>query len=207
VRSEYFEMLRRIRLLRTELLPSTSSTASYTNGDVLRMLGFRLLTHAELEGFFEFCAEDLVDHYSTRLTNGVLSGRMRRHLVLHSQMVDHYPPRSLTFPVGIDSSQDKAIKGILRSHQNIIEGNNGISEKDVLKLFIPLGCETTFYDHSWLASLNALARARGEVAHNSALTPSASAQPTPENERSRLVEPLWGTRALIAELLRLKALA
>ena len=166
------------------------------------MLAFRLLAHAELEGFFEFCAETLTDHLSTKNDAGRLKPATQKRLVLHANMVAQYPPKSLTF--ALLPKMRTTIKGMLSSQTAAIASNNGVSEKDVLKLFVPLGCEMSFFDHAWLSSLNDLAHARGDVAHQSSNSMSAIYQPTPEAERSRLVRPLWGTKNLVDELLKLQ---
>lgn len=194
------------------MLPAESPTARYSQADVFRMLGFRLLAHAEVEQFVEACAEALTLHYAgminpQRLTT-TLSSRTQRMLLLHLCMTDKYPPLSITRPRPSPSNKDplKHILSGLNQHQGVIGGNNGVSEKDILKLFMPLGFDLQFFDHSWLVAMNNLAKSRGEVAHNS-FQLSAQAIPTPRGERDLLVLPLFGLRRIVDEVIRLKASA
>jgi hypothetical protein len=199
---EFLALLKRIRRLSVEMLPASSPTARYTHHEVFRMLGFRLLAHAEIEAFLEWCAEDVATLYAAKNNSRTLSPKTQKYLVLHTRLVASYPPRSLSFSIPQDAY--KIIKGMLNGHLSMINQNNGASEKDVLKLFVPLGCDSAFFDHRWLASLNALAAARGEVAHNSSLVAAPQRQPTPEGERDLLVQPLVGIRSLVRKLDELK---
>ncbi|MET8912423.1 HEPN domain-containing protein [Micromonospora sp. NPDC004551] len=176
------------------------------------MLGFRLLAHAEIEQFVEECAERLALHYAGMIDqqrwSTTLSARTQRTLLLNLCMVDKYPPLSITRPRPSSGNKDplKNISSGLNRHQSVISGNNGVSEKDILKLFVPLGFDLHFFDHSWLIAMNNLAKSRGEVAHNS-FQLSTQAIPTPRGERDLLVVPLFGLRRVVDEVVRLQAAA
>ena len=203
--AEYRALLAQIRKISRELLPDESPTARYASGEILRMIAFRLSAHAEIEGFLELCSEKLLDHYASRNRAGTLSRYGQRVLLLHSAMRDSYPPRSLNLRPGTKSPIQKQIQGCLNMQGAIIEGNNGVSEKDVLKLFVPLGFDLHFFDLAWLDSMETLARARGEAAHKSWLG-GTTVQPSPSVERSLLALPLFGMRQLLREIDRLKSL-
>lgn len=111
-------------------------------------------------------------------------------------MRDHYPPISLNYRP--DAKDGQRIKTFLSDHASMIQGNNGATEKDVIKLFSPLGFDLSFFDLNWLESMRVLGVRRGEVAHRS-VTYSTTIQSTPEDERRHLAEPLWGLRKLARE--------
>jgi HEPN superfamily RiboL-PSP-like protein len=203
MRPEYLALIRQVRLLSRTLLPPVSPTARYSGSEILQMLAFRLSAHAEVESFLEDCASHLADHYATLNNQNKLSSRVRRLLLHHSGMRDQYPPRSLTAP--LPTNVGRKITGILNAQIDAIEGNNGLSQKDILKLFVPLGVEISFFNTAWLDSMDRFARSRGDVAHKSWLNPSR--QPEPREERRLLVAPLLGLRDLIEEVARLRALA
>ena len=206
MRSEFRRLLFRIRTVGQVLLPPVSPISRYTNADVVRMLAFRLSAHAEIEGFVESCAADLVADYSAKNKAHRLSRNTQRVLLMHADMRTNYPPLALNLRPSQKRPIEKQIDACLNVVSSCIYTNNGVSEKDILKLFIPLGFETSFFDLTWLDSMHELARARGEAAHKSWLG-GVSVQPTPQGERSRLVNPLLGLRRLIDEADRLKAQA
>jgi hypothetical protein len=203
MRSEYRELLKQIRQLAREILPKRNPTARYSREETLRILAFRLFAHAEIEAFLELCAETLRLAYATNNGAGALSRSATYRLIWSSQASLKYPPTSLT---KLPKDVGKTINGILKNHENTIDNNHGVSEKDVLKLLVPLGFELSFFDHDWLISMTDLTVARGNAAHNSAMNVGAD-QPTPDGERQRLVKPLWGLGQVSAEVDRLCSLS
>lgn len=201
--ADYRLMLKQLRGLAVEILPPSSPTGSYTTGETLRILAFRLFAHAEIESFLELCAETLRVRYATRNSNGVLSRPAAYRIVWAGQWAEKFPPRGIT---QLPPNVQKVVNGILNQQQNVIQNNQGVSEKDVLKLLIPLGFDVSFFDHAWLRSMSALARARGEAAHSSAMN-VGFAQPTPEAERALLLPPLRGLARVAVEVERLETLA
>jgi hypothetical protein len=189
------QLSRDLRRISGELLPPVNPLVRYSDGEVLRMFSFRLLAHAEVEGFLESLAEEMVVSLSVKNDMNTLRPIVRERILHHYLLTKGYPPRTLVdLPLGSESQ--KAIRGVLNNTQNDVEKNNGASEKDVLKLFLPLGVPIAFFDRDWLRSMNDLARARGEVAHNPWSTSVAAQQPSPQDERRRLVRPLWGLKRL-----------
>ncbi len=197
-------LLKNLRGLSGELLPPVNPTASYSQGEIVRMYAFRLLAHAEIEGYVEDLAEELATALATRNKANRLSAKVTARLLHHTYLADSYPPRSITKRLSPKDSQ-KAITQSLNSLQAMITSNNGVSEKDVLKLFLPLGVDLSFFDEDWLRAMNELAAARGEVAHRSWITSSTIVQPDPQSERQRLVVPILGLRNLTVECERLIA--
>lgn len=186
-------LVRQVSRCRHELLPVPSPTGTYDDGETLRILAFRLFAHAEIEAFLESTAEALTAALVKRLASGGLPFSLQAHLVLHRRMVDKYPPQSLTYTP--DPKDGQRTQNYLAEHVNIIQGNNGVTEKDVIKLFAPIGMELGAFDRPWLLSMTQLGVRRGEVAHNPVFL-STRIQPTPEDELDHLVQPLWGLRGL-----------
>lgn len=201
LRSDLLALLGRLRGLSAELLPAVSPTARYSNSDVLKMYAFRLLAHAEIESFIEDCASKLQATFSSKNESQTIRASLRNQLILHSEFAEKFPPRTLTVNYSSDDARKK-LRASMRSLDSMISGNNGASEKDVLKLFIPLGFDLSFFDRDWLQAMNALAKARGDVAHN-ALANAVSVQPTPEGERALVAAAVAGLRPLVAEAQRL----
>lgn len=192
---EFNELIRRVGTCSKNLLPQVDPVGNYDQGQTYRILAFRLFAHAEVESFLESCAYSIISTFSAANDLDRLPNRIKSHLILHSDMVEHYPPMRVNY---IPNQKDqRRIKGILNAHATVVEQNNGAGEKDVLKLFSPLLFSLDWFDKGWLQSMRELTVARGEVAHRSAL--STIIQPTPQDERRRLVRPLWGLRSLADE--------
>lgn len=190
-------LIRRISFCSKSLLPQSNPKGSYTKAETYRILAFRLFAHAEIEGFIEDCAEALVVALGAANNANHLPPKIKAHLVHHRKMVEHYPPLSLNYSPSNKDQQH--IRGLLNNISSSITSNNGVSEKDVLKLFTPLGFPLSWFDTSWLSSMTDIAVARGEVAHRS-VDDSISVQPTPADEKRRFVAPLLGLRKLAAEV-------
>ncbi|WP_285635939.1 HEPN domain-containing protein [Lentzea sp. NBRC 102530] len=170
------------------------------------MFAFRISAHAEIEGFIEYCAETLMTHLATKNNAKTLAYSTQKALLLYKDMNKQFPPQSISFQVPSGGTADK-IRSVLNAVESSIATNNGVSEKDILKLFVPLGVSLNFFEENWLRSMTDLARARGEAAHNSWVSSNTVQQPDPITERSRLVLPLRGIGKLVDELERLRAVA
>lgn len=176
-------------------MPFRSPTGSYNSSETLRILAFRLFSHAEIESFLEMCAESIVVAISAKHQGKSLASTKKAQILLHLDMAGSYPPRSINYRP--HPKDDDKIKGFLNGHLGIIAQNNGATEKDVIKLLTPIGFELHKLDKVWLASMQLLGKRRGEVAHHSAF--STTTQPTPEDERAHLVTPLWGLRSVASD--------
>lgn len=173
------------------------------------MHAFRLLAHAEFERLIEGWAQEMNQQLAVANAHGKLPSEMKLHVLLHFEQArgaQGYPPKQISAsrllrPVKNKNSNDR-IKAALSAHSSLIDGNNGVSQKDILKLFMPVGVELSWFNrqHSWLDSMDALASARGDVAHGGV---GARTAPTPSGERSMLVQPLSGLRSLSFELRRI----
>jgi len=200
-------LAREIRKLAKEMLPAPSPTASYTDREIMMMCAFRLLAHAEIEGFLEDCAEHLRETYARKNSARSLSPSARAMLLGRAKLLsDGYPPRTVRFSGTWTQEAQRTVNGFLNGHATRISQNNGVSEKDILKLLVPIGFELTLFDHDWLAAMSNLSRARGEAAHGGWMSYGASQQqPSPQGERSLVVGPMWGLRHIVAEVERLAA--
>nr|WP_284289244.1 hypothetical protein [Angustibacter aerolatus] len=121
-----------------DVLPARSATAAYSDEAIQRIYAYRLLAHAELEGFLEGLATEIVDEFSHKYKTAGLSRSTLERLHHHLALVESYPPRTLSWSPGTAKGKGP-IPGLLNTVQAMIDANNGVSEKDVLKLFVPLG--------------------------------------------------------------------
>jgi hypothetical protein len=190
---QYRDLVNRISRSAKALLPAVKPTAKYTEEEVLRVLAFRLLSVAEIEDFLETCASGIVTAMERRQSSTGLPATAKIRLLRHMAMVEKYPPTTLTSAP--TSADDTRMGQFLKQHASVIEGNNGASEKDILKLFVPIGFDLQDFDLNWLTSMRELSKRRGETAHKSPAT-AITIQPDPADERQSFATPLWGLRWL-----------
>ena len=128
---------------------------------------YLVLSHAEVEQFFEDCATLIV----VKATRHRAAGRRSR--------VDAFAPIAYRERVVRDFGRVRsAIQVALEEHnQYIARKNHGIALMNIAQLFGPLGLECSIIDPTYVAALDTLRAKRGECAHSSAV--SVTVQPSP----------------------------
>jgi len=156
--SSRFRLLeRRLEQLRKRLLPRVfSSTGNYSDLQLDRVRGYRLLIHAEIESFVEERASDVVN----RAFNAWIVDKRPRHTII--SLVAHCRIAEKKF-----DSCESAVGDSYGRFNLLVRSNNGIKEEDVFKILLPVGVEKSALDQTWLLTLSSFASARGEVAHRS----------------------------------------
>ncbi|WP_424528872.1 HEPN domain-containing protein [Sphaerisporangium viridialbum] len=161
----------RILELQTNLLPEEfDPTGLYPVQVHESTRAFRLLAHAEFEAFIE----DRVQQIATRAVNDWLS-----HDIIRPSLLALVAFESTTGwkDVTILASNDKQKKApdltqriddVRKGYINyVLRSNNGIKERNLLRMLLPLGVREENVDQQWLAAVQAWATARGELAHKS----------------------------------------
>lgn len=186
------EKLRR-RLAELEiLLPVETAKNVYPRDEQDCMLGYRLLCHAEIEGFIEALVRLAMEEvWDTVKKTGKISVAAQAMLDFKDRC--DFPPNSLrkSPPAPIDR-----MKGIANDVLGRANRNNGVTEKDILNLFLPLGVNPADFDVSWLEVMSDLGKARGDVAHNS-WENHAQYDTTPAKEKDAVGYALLGLTTLV----------
>ncbi|MGI5270272.1 HEPN domain-containing protein [Nonomuraea sp. CA-218870] len=161
----------RLLELRSNLLPEEfDPTGLYTVQVHESARAFRLLAHAEFEAFIEDRAQQIVTRaVSEWLGQGTIRPSLLALVAFESSLgwkettILSAGERQKKAP---DLSQriDAARKTYLHY---VIMQNNGIKEKNLLRILLPLGVREEDIDEQWLSALEAWATARGELAHKS----------------------------------------
>ncbi len=158
-RSALFNQLAgRLSELRRRLLPRKfSSTGVYTDRQLDAARGYRVLAHAEIEHYIEQSAYFIANQAFANWRNDSRPRKAIICLLAHSKR----PERGYT-----DTSRHvgDAIAGL----GNVIKGNHGIKEENLLKLLPPVGIEWSALNTTWLATMTSFGTLRGQVAHSSA---------------------------------------
>jgi hypothetical protein len=172
-------------------------TGSYSPRVFDRTRGYRLLAHAEIEA----CLEDLV----TSLINDAYS----------EWLLDRQPRQSLfallayhegtlgPVPDAISSTGSSArplrarVKDARDAYVTRVRRNNGIRERDVLRLLLPVGVLESELDSAWLQEIDAFGEARGDAAHQALRTQQP---PDPATEYEVVCDVVAGLRKIDARL-------
>lgn len=197
----YSDLKKRVRDLGQHLLPDFSPTGTYTARQLDRVRGYRLLVHAEFEAFLEDrvrqVANDVLSKWSTDkklrpCLMSLVSFYLRQEVVSHKQLKDEY--------AGAKKRIDDALKEANQTFNKAVTQNNGVRERDILRLLFPVGLKNTEIDGLWLSTIDSFGANRGEVAHTSIKTH----QPLdPKNEFETVKRILEGLKDIDSVLTKL----
>ncbi|MGW5775368.1 HEPN domain-containing protein [Streptomyces sp. NPDC003863] len=187
-----FEKLNKRLTALEHLLPQQTPTNLYTQQVQDMMLGYRLLCHAELEGFFEALTLLAVDAVWPKAKSLQQISPAARDMIDYRERV-LYPPKKLTLQ---SQSEMRILEEAIQDLTNKVSKNMGITEKDILKLFLPFGLDPSSLDHEWLKALDFLGEFRGDVAHNP-WENATYAETNPVTEREAVQAVLDGIPELI----------
>jgi hypothetical protein len=181
---------RDLRLRIAELkrrLPRANPIGEYSQRQIDATLSFRLLAHAEFEGFLEDACRYVMrlDVVQFQIT-GRASSRM---LALCSAYKGPVIGEEMT----TDYDAEQRLRDAVGLHTSAILKNNGIKEANLAKLLQPLGVTTVDLDPVWVPNLNSFGSSRGDAAHNHV---GSIVLPDPVQERADVTAVLAGFRDL-----------
>jgi hypothetical protein len=164
---------------------------TYTDRELDRVRGYRLLAHAEVESCLESLALAALDN----AINGWVIDRKSRPCLI-ALMAFHEGER-VSFPTAVSDHARHFLRSRLDSakarYSIAVSNNHGVREVNVLRLLLPLGVREADLSGPWLATLDSFGAARGELAHRPgrALTP-----PDPPTEIMTVGQIVAGLRAV-----------
>lgn len=202
---EFVEFRERIRFLEQVLLPpsSLSSLSEPTQEEIIKILSFRLMAHAEIEDFVESRVEKIAITASAAFAKGVVS-RALLSIASFTESSAGAPAPSL-MPTQSSQAQSWQVKLHLTERTRTyvtafirsIKNNHGIKEKNLLALLLPVGVPANSIDTIWLADCDSFGADRGDAAHRSSARVSTT--PNPVDERDKVNRIVDGLRSLDAE--------
>lgn len=191
--------------LRRHLLPSKfDPTGTYSPRVTDRARAYRLLAHAEIEA----CVEDLVrDLVAGAYAAWELDRRPRTCLIALGSFYDgKFPATPDALPATLGRATPGFMKDRLETARNAytrsVQQNNGVKEKDLLRLLLPVGIQDYQLDRTWLATIDSFGSARGETAHRAVKTQQP---PDPKKELQIVRQVVAGLRQVDELLTRLAA--
>lgn len=198
----YRELVKRSSELRRNMLPRVfSPTGSYTQKQLDRVRGYRLLAHAEVEAFIEDrvreAANTVVGKWSADkrprpVLLSLVAFCLKQEIASHNQLKDEY--------AGSKSRLEQAVKAAQTAFNQAVTQNNGVRERDILRLLFPVGLKNTEIDTAWLSTIDSFGANRGEVAHSSV---KAHQPLDPKNELTTVQDILKGLKDLDKNLTRI----
>jgi hypothetical protein len=163
------ELRQRLTGLRKHMLPiSFSPTGDYSDRQLDRARGYRLLVHAEIEAFIEDITLATAKAAVSDWANNQKPSGVILCLLAHYHHGFNIGSGEL-FPSASRPTTKEAIKEIiqnaLKQYITLHDRNHGIREDNFNKLVLPIGIRRDDLDPTWLTNLDQYGRRRGDIAH------------------------------------------
>lgn len=182
----YQTLCERFKELGNAFLPEEfNPTGEYDDYVFERARAYKAMTHAELESYFEEIGKAIAKKaWEDWKTN------QKASKVLVALMI--FQSKAENIPDSAKQKQNKETRNLIdmvqdayTSYIKYINGNNnGIKEKNLLHIFLPLGIELTDFPEDLLTSCDSYGSERGEIVHKTRakqLLQPADAQQSAEN--------------------------
>jgi len=125
-----------------------------------KLKSFKLLVHAEIESYFENMVNNVISFNKAQWKKKKITASLS-YLILFSSA--KFEGEKEIVNLSIKNRIDK----IISSYESLIFQNNGIREKNLMKLLVPLGIDFQTLDQTWLSTIDSYGASRGKIAHNS----------------------------------------
>lgn len=132
----------------------------YTKKEEDNIRAYLLLVHAELEDYFETISRDKAKNALNKwLSNNKYNSQILLSLSCFVEQTQRIKQQQTV--------EDK-LRQIVGVFCETIKNNNGIKEKNIKELLLPIGIKNTDLNTTWLNTLNSFGSKRGEFAHTAA---------------------------------------
>ena len=159
---QYVALKRRIDYLSTQLLPKSNPTGNYSRKERDAIRAFLLLSHAELEFYFEAIGKRIAKRALDQwCLNHEYKSKVLTYLSTYTETTERIRRAATT---------EDRIKTIIGYYFVSLDDNNGIKEDSILKILRPIGVDYAKIDKTWLNTLTSYGANRGKIAHTSAKT-------------------------------------
>lgn len=159
-------LLSRVKSLENNLLPTVKVSGNYTKKESDLIRSYILLSHAEIESYFEDIAKDKV----SKALNKWIANKEKSNCLLS---VMSFCGNDLDWQNKPDKDRiESRINRTISHYINLLQNNHGIKSKNILNILLPLGVELDDIDQAWLSSMNTFGAKRGVFAHSTIRTQS-----------------------------------
>ena len=207
--ARFKELRSRLTELRKHFLPNRfSDTGEYSERQLDRARGYRLLVHAEIESYLEDISRDIVlkairDWKSSNTPSVTLVTFIASYHSswnFHDQLSNEQIIEVAKSRKNPKESLDEIINLAQTQFISKVKGNHGIKEGNFKTLILPTGIDISVIDPTWLTNLDSFGTRRGEVAHKSKRTTS---QINPQDEFNAVSDLMVGLKKLDRDISRL----
>lgn len=192
--SQFINLVREHARLCHNLLPREFNlTGDYPEDVLTRTLAYCILCHAEMESYLEDRAlEVALNAKKSWDERGKVCKTLLGLLAFSGQDIEE-PPNAVNLdtPEPPRLSEDKIqltkrIDVAMNVFYYAVKKNNGIKEKNIHRLLLPIGVAPSDIDPILIADMNSFAEQRGEIAHLSWRKYRATQQINPQNELRKI---------------------
>lgn len=164
---KYIALKRRLSKLKKIYLPRCfSPTGAYNDTVYEKVRAYTVLSHAEMEYYFEETALAIAQKAYSKWTHHQKASTPLLALVAYytgqySAIPDSHAANRASEDI------NARINKAYREYNSLIRVNNhGIKEKNLLNIFLPIGIQVSEFDENMLIALNNFGSMRGSIAHS-----------------------------------------
>lgn len=187
--NDFIRLRTRLAELRLNMLPHQFSATggNYSDQDLDRARGYRLLAHAELEFYLESVVRNVITNaIKAWKTNNQPSNIIIAFLAAYHSAWNNDDLASNEDIIKLAKNRKNAkdsISEVIELAQTqfikILKDNHGVKEKNLKSLILPTGIDISMLDSTWITDLDTFGALRGTVAHN---TKALSSEINPRDE-------------------------
>ena len=202
VSREFRGLRARIGQLRNHFLPRKfDPTGTYSERQIDRARAFRLLAHAEVEWYLEEVVLETANKaFDVWQQRGLITEPLIAMVAYIGTNLEDVPQ---TKPSGASRDLDSRIEKCKNYFNTYAKSrNHGITERNLLRLLLPIGINESEIDSTWLSTTSSFGQSRGETAHSSN---HVYHPPDPKNEFDIVTQILRGLVHIDLKLLRFRS--
>jgi hypothetical protein len=154
-------------------LPNLSAVGIPVPQELELARAFVALAHAELEFYFESICDEMIYFAETEFAAGRTTAAALGIITFSGLDALKGGDQILPNAKGSLRKISERFYAALAAYRKTIAGNNGIRQKYLGPLFVPLGLTQEVIDPTWVVAIDAFADKRGAIAHRSMTDHSA----------------------------------
>jgi len=179
------KLLSRISELEKNLLPNPKLNGDYTKKESDLIRSYVLLSHAEIESYFEDIAESKVQ----KALFYWISSRKKSNCLLS---IMAFCSEEINWGKIQKTNKEKLdfrINKVTNHFLNKLNNNHGIKSENILNILLPIGIESHELDQTWLNTMDNFGSKRGQFAHMSSSVQSQIDLVTEKNNINKSILP------------------
>ena len=164
---KYLRLQTRLNKLRKVYLPNSfSPTGTYSDSVYEKVRAYTVLSHAEMEYYFEEIALSIAEKAYKKWTQHQKASKPLLALVAFYEGQYSSVPEAHDGNRSDETIDERIRKAYSSYNEQVRVKNNGIKEANILRVFLPIGVQITDLDENLLIALNNFGRKRGTIAHS-----------------------------------------